>query len=473
MVINKQVVEDWLSRDLRDSRRAKLFTTAALNAKLEALDPPPKFYTKPRKHQKVGFLLGLKYPGYLFTWDMGLGKSKLMLDLFSYRRRRYYRQFEDTSKAPRYRMIVLVPGSANVGQWRNEVKVHAPHLSCAGIDVSGSAERMLLIRGDSDIVVITYMGFLSLVCKGKIVLDKETGETKLDPKTGEPQTKGWTIDKKKLREFTRMFKFFTGDESTYFKNHTTLLYRAVKKLAWGCECRYGLTGTPYGKNVEDLWAQFNVVDKGETLGATIGLFRQAFFVEKDNFWSGGTDWKFDERKKRALNRMLRHGSLRYNKSECLDLPPKVPTKWPVYFDPETWGYYDKLVQQIKASRGAMDVAENAFLSMRQLTAGYLRLKDAEGGDQIIKFKRAPKVEALVEYVNALPADSKFIVFHEYVRSGEVICEALKKNKTKHVWLYSKAKKKNELVQRFLDDDKTRCMVSSSAGAYGGNWQTAM
>jgi SNF2 family DNA or RNA helicase len=475
-MIAKYAVQDFLKRPLRDSGRAKLFSDRALDAKLASLDPVPKFYTPLRQHQKVGFLLGLKYDGYQFNYDMGLGKSLLILSLFDYARRIHRRTYKRREELPPpYRMLVLVPGTANVGQWRNEVRRHTPHLTCAGVDIPGTAERRQLVESpEADIVVITYVGFLALVCRGKVVLD-EYGDPEIDPETGEPKTKGWELDDKKMRRMKKLFRFFCGDESTHYRSPRTLLNQCVKHIAWACDRRYGLTGTPYGKKkklLESLWGQQYVVDKGETLGGTLGLAREAFCVEKKNQWTGFPEYVFDERKKRALNRMLRHGSIRYEKSECTDLPSKVPVARPVVFDEETWQYYDKLVESIRNSDGAVDVVKSAYQRMRQLTAGYLVLTDAEGGKQVIRFKKAPKIEAVLQWVRELPEGSKAVIFHEYRRTGEYFCEALKKAKVRHVWLYSGAKKKNELVQRFLEDPKVQVMVSSSAGAYGGNWQVA-
>lgn len=285
----------------------------------------------------------------------------------------------------------------------------------------------------------------------------------------------------------------TGDPSFYvggvlvhnctaFRNPKGLTYRACRKLSWEADYAYGLTGTPFGtdKNALDaLWTQFHVVDQGETLGKTLGLARAVFCTEHHNRWSGWPEYRFDKRKKGELRRMIRHRSVRYRITECADLPPRNEVVREVQFAPETWQYYDRLLAELVDAKGVVRLVESAFLRMRQLTAGYLALKvdpgeeDAvEQADQIIRFKHNPKLDALIDDLSAMPLGAKAVVFHEYRLTGQTICERLRKEKITHRWLWSGAGRKSKLVDEFLTDPKVKVLVSSSAGAYGGNWQRA-
>ncbi len=38
----------------------------------------------------------------------------------------------------------------------------------------------------------------------------------------------------------------------------------------------GLTGTPSSNGLQDLWAEFRLLDQGERLGRFIGAFREAY-----------------------------------------------------------------------------------------------------------------------------------------------------------------------------------------------------
>ena len=79
-----------------------------------------------------------------------------------------------------------------------------------------------------------------------------------------------------------------------------------------------LTGTPANMSMLDLWSQFYVADGGQTLGKTLGWFRQAFFREVESDY--GTKYEIRQRKIPQLHRILRSGAIRYEDKECQDLP---------------------------------------------------------------------------------------------------------------------------------------------------------
>jgi hypothetical protein len=58
-----------------------------------------------------------------------------------------------------------------------------------------------------------------------------------------------------------------------------------RAISFECQYGIGLSGTPFGKEVEDIWSQFYLIDFGETLGTTKGLFLEAFFNSQKNFHS--------------------------------------------------------------------------------------------------------------------------------------------------------------------------------------------
>ena len=448
-MISVLAIREYFNRNLRDSNLAKELPEKILDQKIDKL--APRFHTQPRyRHQKVSFLLGLRRKRYKILLDPGLGKSWCSLAIFHY----VHRQWKKDHTFFKPRAIILVPGTSNVGQWLDEVHKHTPHLSAVGVDAVGSGNRMLQIRGDSDIVILTYAGFLALVCSGK-----EGG-------------KGWAIDKKKLKDFCGLFNFFIGDEADAFKNAKSLTFKAVKSLSWACDYAYGLTGTPQGKSPEDLFSQFLVIDKGEALGDTLGLFREAFFTKKKDYFAW-FKYEFQKKKSPILNRMLRHSSIRYEEGECGDLPQVIDIVRPVEFTKENFAYYDRLVEELRKAKGNYAETQNSFMRMRQILMGYVSLRNSDGDKLDIRFKENPKLDALLELISEIPPDKKIIVFNEYKISGDIICEALRKAKINHIRLYSGTKDsdKRNVAQR-LALPKTRVLVSSSAGARGGNWQIA-
>jgi len=451
-MISPKAITDFLSRSLRDSNKTKLFSDAALTKKIENLSPKPKLNVQLRTHQKACFLLGLLRKRYLLLLDMGLGKTLITLAIFH-----YLKQLNRKPKA-----LVLVPGSSNVGAWCDEVKKHTD-LSVQGVDADGYGNRMMQIRGSADITVITYMGLIRLLSDSEEIVNDD-GE--VDDK------KKWVLNKSKLKEIQTIFNFFVADEASTLRKKSSLMAKACRAISWSCEHAYALTGTPQGSDPIDLWSLFYTIDKGETLGPTLGLYREAFFKKQANYWTA-YDYKFDESKRYHLNRMLRHNSIRYDDGECADLPPLIEIMRPVVMPKEAFTYYDALIMEIRKSRGNFQECQASFHRLRQITSGYLSVKGANDDKVQITFKDRPKLDGLLELLDEIPKDAKIVVWVEYRLTLAMIVEALKKAKINHITLFSgtKGSDKQSVADR-LAKPGVRVLVSSSAGAYGLNLQVA-
>lgn len=81
---------------------------------------------------------------------------------------------------------------------------------------------------------------------------------------------GWLC----FQEFS--FDTVVIDELSSFKNHKAQRYRALMKHRNRIKRMIGLTGTPSSNGLQDLWAEFRLLDQGERLGRFIGQFREAY-----------------------------------------------------------------------------------------------------------------------------------------------------------------------------------------------------
>ena len=67
------------------------------------------------------------------------------------------------------------------------------------------------------------------------------------------------------------------DELSSFKNHQSKRFRAFMKVRPKLKRIVGLTGTPAGNGLMDLFAEFKLLDMGERLGRLIGQYRNTYF----------------------------------------------------------------------------------------------------------------------------------------------------------------------------------------------------
>lgn len=78
------------------------------------------------------------------------------------------------------------------------------------------------------------------------------------------------------------FDMVVIDESSSFKNHAAVRFKALKKVRPLAKRIVCLTGTPVPNGLLDLWSQVYLLDQGERLEKTITAYRTKYFT-KDPF----------------------------------------------------------------------------------------------------------------------------------------------------------------------------------------------
>lgn len=66
------------------------------------------------------------------------------------------------------------------------------------------------------------------------------------------------------------------DELSSFKSHKAMRYKALMSRRPFIRRMIGLTGTSSSNGLQDLWAEFRLLDQGARLGRFIGAFREAY-----------------------------------------------------------------------------------------------------------------------------------------------------------------------------------------------------
>ena len=450
-MLSFEAIEEYWSRDLRDSANAKAVHEDDLDAMLE--NGGYEFIKPLRYAQKVCFLLGMKYPKYQFNAGCGAGKTYLSISLFRNR---------DAE-----RMLVLVPNVINLPEWVSQVAEYLPGKTCTAITQSGREARLKAME-EGDVVVITYQG-LANVCSELAMVKK-----------GRKMKKGWKYSSKTAKKVSSMFDMLIIDESTSIKNPTSLYFKAVRYIANHVPYVYGLTGTPFEKSPIDLWSQMLVIDGGYSLGESLGLFRSVFFNETENEY-GYREYNFDGRKRSTLARRLRHASVRFTEAECQDLPPAVgglsggqPLLIQSSMPKEHQRYYDAAEQEFQSiQNGSITAVASAYARMRMVSSGWLGALTDDGEKVELTFKKNPKLDALMAKIEELGGE-KVIIVHFYNHSGKLITDRLKKSKKSHVWIYGKTPgaRKAEYLSAFKDPSGPQVLVASPAIAMGVNLQSA-
>lgn len=443
-----------MNRSRRDLSNYARLTERALDIRMsEDLPADPPMWDQLRKRQKAMVLLGALYRYFAFFADTGVGKTFASIVLMLYFQRRKVAQ----------KFLVLVPNVANKTEWAIEgFDKHAPDFHYCVLSGSTEEKWKQLEESGADCFIETYTGLMYLLCTKQ--KDKRQGKSKKIR---------MTPNAARIKKMQKLIDGVICDESTFLKDADSLYYRLCKRLRNTAKVFFLLTGTPFGRNPMDLWSQMYLVDLGYTLGETFGLFRQAFFDSVDEYW-GGRKWTFSKGMEPTLNRFLADSAITIE-ADPDDLPFLVPVKKYCELPKDAVLAYEEAKEQMKASGGDYMEMKNAFMRSRQISSGFVGFWDDDAGKRAEhEFAENPKLDRLEWYItDTIRRRYKFIVFHEFHHSGEVICKMLKRLKIGHRLLNGNSKDPDEIKRAFKYDDSVEALVlNNNAGGFGLNLQNA-
>lgn len=373
------------------------------------------------------------------------------------------------------RFLVLVPGNINLAEWEAERDLHCPRTSMAVL--SGSSRRKWeMLRGGAPLLTVaTYGGLVRMAC------DKFVKRGKKWVPVANSMIKAGEVVRlrpvpRKVAELARTFDGLVMDESSAdqaVQYKSSLAWRICRKLGEPADHPVvALSGTPFGRDPTPLWAQMYLVDRGDSLGPTLGLFRAAFFKTETNYW-GGEEHTFREDMSGELHRLLAHRSITIEADEA-SLPPVVARTMRIALPRDAEDYAIMARDQILAARGNYQETKNAFLRMRQISSGFLGYTDDETGKRAkFTFDECPKLESLIARLQSVVGKYKAVVFHEFIYSGDRICAELDRLGVGHARAGAGTKKAiKEERERFVRDPACRVFVISNRMAQGPNLQIA-
>ena len=388
-----------------------------------------RFTMDPWHHQLVCFTIGAQLPSFLFFLKMGGGKSSIILQLMRYRKT--LGQFGGG--------LILCPELMHVASWEEQIKTHAPDLQYRLL-IGEKRERTAQLGKKADVYVINFAGLQPFMA----VHGKQKGKGKI------------LIEPGKASEFASMFNFLCFDELHRIANHNAVTHDMFRWLSAAATFRYATDGTPHGRDPTPLFGHFRLVDQGATFGPTIGMFRQAFFTPKKDYWAG-LKWTFDKDRTPDLHRIIKNRSISYELEELHDMPRRLPVGIPVHLRGEGLAYYNRILQNVKEARGDYRSLGNLYVRMRQCASGFLALRADDESRIEIEFKDNPKLETLHEFLLSHP-DEKILVFHEFIHSGRQIGRMLEQAKIGYASLHGGMKDPGAEYHRFLDDPHCRVFV---------------
>ena len=158
----------------------------------------------------------------------------------------------------------------------------------------------------------------------------------------------WLTDYLEYRHISWPFDMVVIDELSSFKNHQSQRWKAPKKVRHKIKRIVGLTGTPAGNGLMDLWAETYLIDRGERLGRFIGRYREKYFKPSGMNPYTGTVFSYlplpgaeDAIYDRISNICVSMRAL-----DCLDMPDRVTMNHFVDMDGTERAVYDGMKKDL-------------------------------------------------------------------------------------------------------------------------------
>ncbi len=374
------------------SHRAGVQVTEQANAELLAPAPAivskpwPDDYpwrTRPYDHQMEAIRFAHGRRVVAFHMEMGTGKSKCAIDLFS-------AAHIDGSVN---NALVICPVSIR-RNWQNEFAVHCPvAVSTHVLDSSRPKAFEHWLATPTTLPRALIVGVESLAAGKAIVLASEYMRTVPGPVMG------------------------IIDEAHTVKNHSAVRTQNASSLLKQCARRINMTGTPTANSILDLYSQFHILDPGIIGLPTYWAFRERYAV------MGGFEGRQVvgfQNLPELMESVLPH-VYQVLKKDCLDLPPKVYETRYIQLTAQQSKTYKELAKHGASSSGiTTTMVLERMLRQQQVIAGF---ESIEGVESAVNDKTPPKITELLDIAET-NTDS-MIIWSVFRWEIARICEALR------------------------------------------------
>lgn len=315
----------------------------------------------PHDYQKYAIEYIKSHPITALFLDMGLGKT--VTTLTAIRDLMY-----DTFKVRR--VLVVAPLRVARDTWPEEIRKwdHLKDLTYSVV-VGIVAERRRALQKEADIYIVNR------------------------------ENLAWLYQNSRLD-----FDMVVLDELSSFKNAKSKRFKAMKAMRPEVKRIVGLTGTPSGNGLMDLWAEFRLLDMGERLGQYISQYRSLYFKPDKRNGMVVFSYKPLPGAEEVIYHQIADITVSMKANDYLEMPELVSVAKEVTLSEKEKKRYDELKKSLvlELPGGEVTAANAASLTMKlsQMANGaiYTDDKNVVG----IHNRKLDALEDLVESANGRP-----------------------------------------------------------------------
>lgn len=317
----------------------------------------------PHDYQRYAAEFIIAHPVAALLLDMGLGKTSITLTAIN---NLLFDSFEI------HKVLVVAPLRVARDTWSAEIEKweHLKNLRYSVV-VGMAQERISALLTPADIYIINRENIQWLVEESGLPFD---------------------------------FDMAVIDELSSFKNHQSKRFRAFMKVRPKLKRIVGLTGTPAGNGLMDLFAEFKLLDMGERLGRLIGQYRNAYFQPDKRNGMVIYSYKPLPNAERQIYDKISDITISMKATDHLKMPELVTTEYMVRLSEKEKEKYDRLKKELVLSTEDNEVtaANAASLSnkLSQMANGAVYSDD----ESIIEIhdRKLDALEDIIESMNGKP-----------------------------------------------------------------------
>jgi SNF2 family DNA or RNA helicase len=253
------------------------------------------------------------------------------------------------------------------------------------------------------------------------------------------------------------------DELSSFKNHKAKRFKALMKVRPHIKRMVGLTGTPTGNGLMDLWAEFRLLDMGKRLGRFIGKYRDDYFIPDKRNGQIIFSYKPLPFAEDAIYRQISDITISMKSTDHLKMPELISSEYPVKLSEQERKRYEELKRDLvlQLPGGDITAANAASLSgkLSQMANGAVYSDTQE--IMRIHDRKLDALEDLIEAANGKPV----LVAYWFRHDLERITERLKQNKIKFSRLDS-----SESIRSWNSGELPVALIHPASAGHGLNLQ---
>lgn len=213
------------------------------------------------------------------------------------------------------------------------------------------------------------------------------------------------------------FDMVVVDELSSFKAYSSKRFKALRRVRPKVKRIVGLTGTPSGNGLMDLWAEIGILDMGQRLGRFITHYRNKFFTPEKRNQLVVFSYKPLPGAEDEIYRLISDITISMKNTDYIKLPELVMNEISVWLSEKEQKAYDTIKRDLILSLEGRDIdaANAAALSGKLLQMANGAVYDENGGVAHLHDRKLDALEDIIEAANGKPVLVAYWFKHDLER----------------------------------------------------------